>query len=468
MRAAAEEVAVLAIGVIQYNSVQSNAVDWDLGYDWASFRGKLTGQSVRFDTNRFDTNMVTHPVAGTFYYIAARGNRLSLLESFLFADAASTVWEYVGEFREMVSINDLVVTPLSGMVVGETLTRLGVFLHRGRPSVVTSALGTMFAPSTSLHDWIDGVAPARDAEVDGLGLSRAVGHRFGARLGVAGVEASDGSRLFDARFAVESEIVDVERFNAPGRRATGFFDTGVSRLGLEGAVNGDGLRDLQVDVLVSPVGYYAHELRREGRELYGERFYVGATVGFDYGLHTYRPVLSAVPSRDGDADQIAGVHAAGVTAAYTNRGRVFSLRTRIDAHPEFALVRSAALGAYEARGTSLSSLPSVAGFSGYSYTIGAVVAPTVEVGAGSLSLGAQARFESYWGIEGLDRHQEDVRDQVSSQDRRTLGRVYLSYAPLDALSARVTLERRGRDGVLGDVGEKRTEWALSTTMGVSF
>ena len=466
LRAVLEEGAIMAVGVIQYQSAaSSNAVDWDLGYNWPSFRGKLTGQNVRFDTNHFDTNMVTHPIAGTLYYVAARGNRLTALESLLFATAASTLWEYVGEFREMVSINDLIVTPLSGMVVGETLTRLGVFLHRGRSSVVTRVLGTMLAPSTSVHEWLDGTPIPRDIDVDALGLTRAIGHRIDLLHGVCVVEVSDKSQRVDARFALGAEVVDVEHVNAPGRLATGFFDTGVSRLHAEGAVGTEGLRDLQLDVLVAPVGYYVHDLRRQAHELLGERFYVGATVGFDYAIHAYRPLVGTI---DGDSDQLAGVHAAGVTAAYANKGRTFSMRTMLDAHPEFALVRSVALPDYQARGGALARLPSVTRGTGYYYAVGVVVAPTVEVGAYAWTLGAQARLESYWGIEGLDRHQEGIRDQVSTQDRRTIGRLYASYSPTEALSTRLMVERRGREGEVADVAAKRAEWALTTSVGVEF
>jgi hypothetical protein len=35
------------------------------------------------------------------------------------------LWEYVGEWREQASINDLVVTPVSGVPVGESFFHLG-------------------------------------------------------------------------------------------------------------------------------------------------------------------------------------------------------------------------------------------------------------------------------------------------------------------------------------------------------
>jgi hypothetical protein len=72
VRAAAEVGALLLLGEVQYATATSNSIDWDLHYDWPSFRKKLTGDAVRFDTNRFDTNMMTHPAGGTLYYVAAR------------------------------------------------------------------------------------------------------------------------------------------------------------------------------------------------------------------------------------------------------------------------------------------------------------------------------------------------------------------------------------------------------------
>jgi hypothetical protein len=184
-------------------------------------------------------------------------------------------------------------------------------------------------------------------------------------------------------------------------------------------------------------------------------------------VHSYAAAES-VSAPSVEADSISGVHVAGVTAEYTKKGSVVSVRTMLDAHPEFALVHSMALVDYAGRGGDPRRIPSVTAAEGYYYALGAVVAPTVELAVNGWTLGAQARFESYWGIEGLDRHQEQIHDQVATQDRRTLGRLYLAYAPIDALVTRMTLERRGRDGEVADVASNRTEWALSTTVGVRF
>src|SRR5689334_21956742 len=79
LRALLEEFGLAAAGFGYYFIEQkTNSIDWVLNYDWLSFRQKLTCEACAFDQNYFDTNFVTHPAAGTLYYLAARGNRLSV------------------------------------------------------------------------------------------------------------------------------------------------------------------------------------------------------------------------------------------------------------------------------------------------------------------------------------------------------------------------------------------------------
>jgi Domain of unknown function (DUF3943) len=66
------------------------------------------------------------------YYLVARTNTLSIPASLLFAIAGSTLWELVGEFKEKVSINDMIVIPFAGMAIGEVFVQLGGFLTEGQ------------------------------------------------------------------------------------------------------------------------------------------------------------------------------------------------------------------------------------------------------------------------------------------------------------------------------------------------
>jgi hypothetical protein len=463
LRAAAEEVALFVLGSVQYATEQSNSRDWDLHYDWPSFRSKLTGESVRFDTNKFDTNMVTHPVAGTLYYVAARGNRLTILESFLYATAASTVWEYVGEFRELVSINDVIVTPLSGVVVGETLTQLGNYVRRSRPGIARDVVGAILAPSSSAHDALDGATLRASEDVDGLGLARDAGHSFALSGGGGMLFARNAGASAMERASLHGELVDVGRYHGIGPVSGWMTDGGVTRLDAEASANRDGWSDFELDAAIAPFGYYHQDLRRSGVALAGHRLFIGTGVGFDYGAHRY-----VSTGRDGAVDHVAGVHAAGLWLSAAGYSGALRARVDLETHPEFAAVRSLALDDYTAQRRDVVALPSVAATQGYYYALGAVVAPSVEIDVGPMAFGASARLEAFRGIEGLDRHQDELRGEVELTDQRVLARAWVGGSPIDALHLRITAEQRLRRGQIAGVSTSVEETALVASAGVVF
>ncbi len=456
-RAALEEIAILGGGAVQYASTSSNSQDWDLGYDWPSYRSKLSGASVRFDTNRYDTNMVTHPVAGTLYYIAARSNRLSVLESLFFAAGSSTFWEYIGEFREFVSVNDLIVTPLSGLAFGEAFTRLGLFFDRSRPNALYQSLGVLFGPGTRAHALIDGTRVAPDARQDSLGLTREVGHRFELRLGMGA-----GNNRTTSRFELHTEILEIPHYGEVGAHREFLNDTSFSTIDVEGAVGGSGLRDMLVDVQVAPFAFVVKDLKRPNGRLEGDRLLVGITTGFHYEWHVY----PTTPG--GDADRIAGVHVGGVLAEYKRFGSKVNVRTSLGLRPEFVAPQSFALRSYYLKGGDPNALPTVSREQGYYYAGGVEVTPSIELEMGRWTLGAEARFAFYSGFEGLDRKQELVRNEIAFRDRRSLARASISFAPTDALRLRLGVERRTRLGQVGNVSASDSEWAVVPTMGVLF
>lgn len=66
-------------------------------------------------------NYIAHPAAGAAYYTLSRHNGKSPLESFGYSVAMSTFfWEYGFEaFAEIPSIQDLIITPVFGAILGE-------------------------------------------------------------------------------------------------------------------------------------------------------------------------------------------------------------------------------------------------------------------------------------------------------------------------------------------------------------
>lgn len=83
------------------------------------FNNVMHGPVVDKDNAIF--NYVLHPYAGAAYYMSARSLGFNLWQSALYGAAVSTLfWEYGFEaFYEIPSVQDLIITPVCGAVLGE-------------------------------------------------------------------------------------------------------------------------------------------------------------------------------------------------------------------------------------------------------------------------------------------------------------------------------------------------------------
>lgn len=74
-----------------------------------------------WDEDDWFLNYVTHPYAGAIYYMGARSAGAGAGVSFAYSFALSTFfWEYgIEAFAERPSIQDLIVTPVAGSLLGE-------------------------------------------------------------------------------------------------------------------------------------------------------------------------------------------------------------------------------------------------------------------------------------------------------------------------------------------------------------
>ena len=89
---------------------------------WESIKKNLTNPWV-WDQDEFVVNHLGHPYQGSYYYIAGRSNNLPFWESALTTIAGSVTWELFAE-TETPSYNDLIVTTIGGISLGEMLHRL--------------------------------------------------------------------------------------------------------------------------------------------------------------------------------------------------------------------------------------------------------------------------------------------------------------------------------------------------------
>ena len=89
---------------------------------WRNLRG-----GWNWDGNNISTNNIEHPYGGAVYYNIARSNGLSFWASAPVTVAGSLMWELFGE-PVPPSLNDVIITSLSGITLGEATRRLSTLV----------------------------------------------------------------------------------------------------------------------------------------------------------------------------------------------------------------------------------------------------------------------------------------------------------------------------------------------------
>lgn len=102
-------------------------LSWLRGADWTPVTRDSLADNLHagftFDQDELQTNFFGHPYHGGLNFNSARAAGLGFWTSAVYAFAASLAWELFAEI-EPPSINDLLVTSLSGVMLGEMTFRL--------------------------------------------------------------------------------------------------------------------------------------------------------------------------------------------------------------------------------------------------------------------------------------------------------------------------------------------------------
>ncbi len=155
-RTTTEMVVLNSFGLINYFvNKDANMVDWEYQPNWEGLKRKIT-DGWCLDTNNFRTNSLYHIYAGIIYYQTARSNNYGPLASFIWCFAGSTFWEYIGEYREQISTNDQIFTPMGGVIFGEGLRQLGLYAERNmRPGIIRGMVCFILDPMRIINRQLD-------------------------------------------------------------------------------------------------------------------------------------------------------------------------------------------------------------------------------------------------------------------------------------------------------------------------
>jgi hypothetical protein len=412
--------------------------NWDLRWDGESWRRKaITFDAVRFDWDDFRTNAVHHTfVSGMTYYVVARTNHLTIGESFLMSIAASTAWEYLVEFREMPSLNDMVTTPMSGLTLGEVFFQLGEFFRRGGDHPVNWTLAGTFGAMQGLHARLDHTKDPRSAEVDDLGFALDRWHRFELSAAIAQAWLPD-ERETRMELGLDTEIVTIPSWEREGQASRWIGGEGFTRLIARVGFHDDGLRQGLLRARATVGGYYDQDLGVGGA--HGHALFVGFANTFEYANVQLAHIH----------DRLAIVGLPGFASDLVLHAGAVRLRASLDVAPDFAMVSALAGPAFLASLGEDGLTKSTLQHHGYYYAIGATVAPSLHLDVEPLSLKLDARLDTFSSIDGFDRRQDLLTSDAHLGDRRLSYRAALGLRPLSSLQLSVAAEERVREGWVG-------------------
>ena len=371
-------------------------------FSWSDWRRKLTLQTLELDDDRFDTNAVAHPQAGMVYYQIARGNGLGFTSSYLATFLASVFWEYLIEYVEVPSLNDLIMTPVAGVAIGESSFRLGRLFAAGRPSTGNLIGQLAFSPVATLNDLMAGRSPYHPGPL-GSEVSRGMYHRIALGLGAQTVDLDAVEYRQEASFLLDAVVVAHPSYRRPGRRITAVRPGEWTRMA----------GGLQLSSSGEPVGYAFHSsmvlwgryLRAiaeraldadRRRPLRGTGLMLGLGSSFDYQGR-------ALP---GGWERLASAGLLGPAAELTVDRHDVGLRLAVTGQYSLGLMRSPSYAAFGPLGNQV-----------YYHAHGLMARSSLALRLWRLELGVDADLWALRALEGAD----DLRGEPALADaRRTI------------------------------------------------
>ena len=466
-RAIAENAAMLGFELFLYwYDPNQNVVDWQ----YPNLGKKFTSNElVRFDDNKQFTNFVLHPIAGGTHYGLTRLSGMSIPISTGAAAISSALYEFIFEWMEVVSINDLIVTPVAGTAVGETLYQLGNYLNSevDRPRTLDETVGgaefgrtmaraTVGLPGTA-HNAADPPRPPPFVPDDSLGLSSAYWHRFEFSAGESLVtnDLADFGQAFVLR--VRTEIIAMPGLLRPGKFRLWFhggnFTSTETRLAISGK-----LREADFNVDTHVFGYLHQDIDLSGGRLRGQTVEIGGRVGLHYRENWYFD----------RHDYFGVIHVLGpATNFWLIRGPL-RLRLGADIAPDFAEIAPPSYGEWVARYGSVGTKSSLL-MHGYYHGWGLSAGVTAAALLSGFTMNVAGRVGHYESIDGLERYAEKVwREPHEKDDILELSAAFGYDFPHTGLSLRLEATHLGRRSTMPPVTVGKYDQTLALILGVRF
>jgi hypothetical protein len=468
-RAILETAGLLAGGLVWYwRDLEFNTRDWDLHWDRASWKRKLlTLDALRFDQNLFQTNAVSHSRAGLAHYQVLRGNGFGAPASIAGTLGTSLIWEYLIEFKELISVNDPVVNTVAGFALGEPFYQLGEFFLRSRPTLFARGMAGALSPVAAMNDFFDGRQSAREP-TEPFGFYREAWHRFHFTSALASHTFDRAFRRDDLGLGVGAELIMLSGYGRPGRFSVWTEPGTFTAVNVELELSRGGSLGGAVRSRATIAGHYAQRFERvsDGRvKGHGRLLAIGS--GFEYE-EVERPT---------GQDYLATMNVLGPVWELVVRSDGVRVRWLGEIYSDFAMVKALAMegrmpvmqGSVYHPAESGGVIPGVLGARGYYFALGATAATRVVFEYWGWDAGLEWRGDHFRSIAGLDRFREEMRGELRLTDRRSSFRTWLGLRPWGTWPRiQAGLDWRWREGLAGELRNEHLDRRLTGALSFVF
>ncbi|HRX15615.1 MAG TPA: DUF3943 domain-containing protein [Spirochaetota bacterium] len=431
---------ILGSGTVWYYLEKSNKRDqfFNSGDD---IRTRFTSfDAWRFDDNLFETNAVSHPMAGAGYFLSARLNNYNQYESFLFSLGGSLVWEYFCEFQEVVSINDMIFTPVGGYAIGESFFQLVNFYADN-------------SSNSSLGDTIQYYTKSQDGRYKN-GLRNSQGNNpFWYNAYLYGGYSQTDSEHYTTHFGLYTQFYGTRGVKENGYYNKFLYNSPYTKIEIDFGAGNTWLKDCYLFFESGHLSYVNQNLHNEKA---GYAFIATLTTAFEYRNYYYQ----------GFRDRIGAVSPVKLNTDFLFDYKDFSINLELGLSPNFAQVSPFGLGLFYQDGYHSDYLREHGAHTtanrGYYFGYGFSSKNSLTISYKKYQSGLSYNFDYYKSIntDGLTNREEPTNKNFKMKDERSVFSSWLKYDITDAWSLVAKYYRNEIEGTVEDYSRSDFERSI--------
>lgn len=439
--------------------------DWQFEFTFKDQAKRLyTSEAYRMDSNCYSLNWL-HSTAGAGFYTVARSNYYGWLKSLLFSTLGSAYWEYVVEWREVISFNDMIITPIGGLSLGEAMFQTSDH-YNSKKGLLNQILSLIVSPISRINRWFDRNKSPILLDKTGWGKYDIL---FGYEK-TSGTDSDTGNnKLF--HFGFDNKMITIPEYGKKGEYKEHIKETIYSRLNIFLSYGKNGIEDFNIFTKAVFFGLFDQSIDKDGE---GYSLTLGMGSRFDFYKKRAKSKFDSCEFEIDDgqsleldeprefSDKYTVVNISGPVFTYTFFKKSLRLQLNFEAYFDFALMNSFAINKYSEY-FDISRVKTTLLYYGYYYAYGYTTEIGIEGEVKNFNFSGNLRYSAYRSIQGLDRFQDKITDDFLIKDIILNYYLELGYKIKNTpFELYISVRSRNRQGKIFSLSDKGSELKFIT------